>query len=73
MTAHDGIARAVVPAHTPHDGDLVFGVATGAQDGVDRDVMRAVGAAGAVCLSRAICRAVFEATPAEGDILPTYR
>ena len=73
VTAHDGIARAVVPAHTPHDGDLVFGVATGAQDGVDRDVMRAVGAAGAVCLSRAICRAVFEATPAEGDILPTYR
>lgn len=73
VTAHDGIARAVVPAHTPHDGDLVFGVATGAEDGVDRDVMRAVGAAGAVCLSRAICRAVYEATPAEGDILPTYR
>lgn len=73
VTAHDGIARAVVPAHTPHDGDLVFGVATGAETGVDRDVMRAVGAAGAVCLSRAICRAVYEATPAEGDIMPTHR
>ncbi|WP_341367816.1 P1 family peptidase [Yoonia sp. BS5-3] len=73
VTAHDGIARAVVPAHTPHDGDLVFGVATGVPEGVDRDVMRAVGAAGAVCLTRAICRAVYEATPAKGDILPTYR
>ena len=73
VTAHDGIARAVVPAHTPHDGDLVFGVATGTETGVERDVMRAVGAAGAVCLSRAICRAVYEATPAKGDIVRTYR
>lgn len=72
VTAHDGIARSIVPAHTPHDGDLVFGVATGPEEGVDRDVMRAVGAAGAVCLSRAICRAVYAATAAEGDIMPTY-
>ena len=73
VTAHDGIARAVVPAHTPHDGDLVFGVATGDEKGVERDVMRAVGAAGAVCLSRAICRAVYAASPAPGDVMPTYR
>lgn len=73
VTAHDGIARAVVPAHTPHDGDLVFGVATGQGAGVDRHVMRDVGAAGAVCLSRAICRAVYAATPAPGDIVPTYQ
>ena len=31
LAAHDGIARAVVPSHTPHDGDLVFAAATGAQ------------------------------------------
>ena len=73
VTAHDGIARAVVPAHTPHDGDLVFGVATGDESGVERDVMRAVGAAGAVCLSRAIARGVYEATSAPNDIIPTYR
>ncbi|MFM7445227.1 MAG: P1 family peptidase, partial [Tabrizicola sp.] len=27
--AHDGMARALVPSHTPLDGDLVFSVATG--------------------------------------------
>jgi L-aminopeptidase/D-esterase-like protein len=27
--AHDGIARAVIPSHTPYDGDTVFAVATG--------------------------------------------
>ncbi len=73
VTAHDGIARAVVPAHTPHDGDLVFGVATGDETGVDRQKMRDIGAAAAICLSRAICRGVYAATPAEGDIMPTYR
>ena len=29
--------------------------------------------AAALCLSRAIARAVFEATPAPGDLLPCYR
>lgn len=72
VTAHDGIARAIVPAHTPHDGDLVFGVATGDESGVARDVMRDIGAAAAICLSRAICRGVYEASPANGDIMPTY-
>jgi len=32
-----------------------------------------LGAAAATCLSRAIARAVYEATPAAGDVLPTYR
>lgn len=73
VTAHDGIARAIVPAHTPHDGDLVFGVATGDETGVDRQRMRDIGAVAAICLSRAICRGVYEATPADGDILRTYR
>ncbi len=73
VTAHDGIARAIVPAHTPHDGDLVFGIATGDEKGVSRDVMRDVGAAAAVCLSRAICRGVYEASAVRGDIMPTYK
>ncbi len=30
MMAHDGIARAVRPAHTPFDGDTVFALASGA-------------------------------------------
>ncbi len=73
VTAHDGLARAIVPAHTPLDGDLVFAAATGVGEVVDHQVMRDIGAAAAVCLSRAICRGVYEATPAEGDIIPTYR
>jgi L-aminopeptidase/D-esterase-like protein len=32
-----------------------------------------LGHAAAVCLSRAIARAVYEATPAPGDTLPTWR
>jgi len=30
VVAHDGIARAVRPAHTRYDGDTVFCLATGA-------------------------------------------
>jgi D-aminopeptidase len=73
VTAHDGMARAIVPSHTPLDGDLVFGVSTGSGDPVDQTQFRDIAAAAAVCLSRAIARGVYEATPAAGDILPTYK
>ena len=73
VTAHDGMARAIVPSHTPLDGDLVFGVATGDGGPVDQTQFREIAAAGAVCLSRAIARGVYEATKAPGDIIPTYR
>jgi D-aminopeptidase len=71
VTAHDGIARAVVPAHTPHDGDLVFAVSTGAHDIGPMDPFF-IGTAAAHCLARAIARAVFHATPAPGDLLPCW-
>jgi L-aminopeptidase/D-esterase-like protein len=32
-SAHHGMARAIHPSHTRHDGDLVFALATGAVDG----------------------------------------
>lgn len=32
QVAHDGLARTVVPAHTPVDGDVVFALATGEID-----------------------------------------
>ncbi len=73
VTAHDGMARAIVPSHTPLDGDLVFGVATGEGAPVDQTKFREIAAAGAVCLSRAIARGVYEATAAPGDIIPTYK
>ena len=71
--AHDGIARAVIPAHTPFDGDLVFAAATGEKPLTDPDAdpMR-LGHAAAVALSRAIARAVHSATPAPGDTVPTW-
>ena len=71
--AHDGIGRAIVPAHMPGDGDLVFGVSTGAQaiQNPAQDAMLA-GHAAALCLSRAIARAVYSATPAPNDLLPCW-
>lgn len=73
VNAHDGMARAIVPSHTPLDGDLVFGVSTSTAPPVDHAGYAPIGAAAATCLSRAIARAVFEATPAAGDLIPTYR
>jgi len=65
MMAHDGMARAVRPAHTPFDGDVCFALASGAKPlGADpmRGLLRAkIGAAAADCLARAIARAVYEA------------
>jgi len=73
VNAHDGMARAIVPVHTPLDGDLVFGVSTGTAAPVDAATYATIGAAAATCLSRAIARAVYEATPAPGDLIATYR
>ncbi|MGB0508239.1 MAG: P1 family peptidase, partial [Pikeienuella sp.] len=70
IAAHDGIARATVPAHTPFDGDLVFAAATGAHDGPVN--LTHIGHAAALCLSRAIGRAAFAATPAPNDTKPCW-
>ncbi|MCP4818589.1 MAG: P1 family peptidase [Shimia sp.] len=72
--AHDGMARALVPSHTPMDGDLVFAVSTGAKP-MDTPAVDPLmlGHAAATCLARAIARGVWEATPAEGDLLPCFR
>ena len=72
--AHDGIARALLPSHTPLDGDLVFAVSTGARalPGGPWEALR-IGHAAACCLSRAIARGVYHAAPAAGDPLPVWR
>jgi len=62
MMAHDGIARAVRPAHTPYDGDTIFALASGALE-LSKAHQRAahigrIGSAAADCLARAIARAV---------------
>ena len=55
--AHTGMARAIVPAHTAFDGDLVFAVATGERPVAGAiEVRSALGHAAALCLARAIAR-----------------
>ncbi len=71
VAAHDGIGRATVPAHTPHDGDLVFALSTGAHT-VDDSALAVIGHAASLCLARAIARAIYHATPAPNDLLPCW-
>ncbi|MCV2879940.1 P1 family peptidase [Sedimentimonas flavescens] len=73
VAAHDGMARALVPSHTPFDGDLVFAAATGARALPDPVADPFVlGHAAASCLARAIARAIHAATPMPGDLQPCW-
>ena len=53
--AHDGLARALYPAHMMGDGDAIFALATGSLD--NSDVSR-IGALGAEVMAQAIVRGV---------------
>ena len=69
--AHDGVARAVYPAHTPYDGDTIFALSTGTVDKAP-DLL-VIGALAADAMSQAIVRAVRAAKgipgyPAAGDL-----
>ncbi|KPQ05662.1 MAG: D-aminopeptidase [Rhodobacteraceae bacterium HLUCCA12] len=71
--AHDGLARALSPSHTPLDGDLVFAAATGARPLSDPLAETfALGHAAAICLARAVARGVYAARPAPGDLQPCW-
>lgn len=74
VAAQDGITRGASPSHSPVDGDLVFALSTGAVELAD-PVLDAIhiGHAAAVCLARAMARAIYLATPAPGDLMPTWR
>lgn len=68
--AHDGIARAVRPAHTMLDGDTLFAISTGRK----KADVNVVGAFGAEVVADAIKRAVFAAEaidqlPSANDLL----
>lgn len=67
VAAQDGLARALVPAHTPLDGDLVFAAATGHEPLTDpiADTAR-LGHAAARVLARAIAIGVYQATSLPG-------
>ena len=61
--AHDGLARAILPAHAPLDGDTIFAAATGARPLADaaRDLTE-LGHVATLVMARAIARGVYEAT-----------
>lgn len=71
--AHDGVARAISPAHTPGDGDTIFALATGTQKGEAN--VSLIGALAAEAMADAILRAARQAessagVPAARDLAP---
>jgi len=63
IMAHDGLARAVLPAHAPLDGDTIFAAATGYRPlGEAIPELTALGFAAILVMARAIARGVFAAT-----------
>lgn len=82
IAGHDGLARAIRPAHTPLDGDAIFALATGAVEvpppadipagmSPETRLVADVGAAAADCLARATLAGVLAAESIAG--IPTYR
>jgi len=63
LAAHDGLARALRPAHAPLDGDIVFAAATG-YSGAPSDAfaMTELCATAADVLARAVARGIHAAT-----------
>jgi len=73
--AHDGMGRAIRPAHTMFDGDTVFCMATGKKklpqttgffSAAQAQAVTDIGHTAANCLSRAIIRAIFTAKSMAG-------
>jgi L-aminopeptidase/D-esterase-like protein len=64
IMANDGLARAILPAHAPMDGDTVFAASTGRRplDSPDHYDLTDIGMAAAMALARAVARGVYEAT-----------
>lgn len=75
IMAHAGMARAIFPAHTPLDGDIVFALSTARNDGPnDPRSLTEIGNAAANVVARAIARGVYEATALTAlPKLPAYR
>ena len=67
--AHDGFARALVPSHTPMDGDLIFAASIGNKN---YDDLIYLGHAAATCMARAIARGIFEARSTPFEDPPCY-
>jgi L-aminopeptidase/D-esterase-like protein len=75
--AHDGLARAIRPAHTMFDGDTIFCIATGKRDlpsqpgffsAPQAEALNGLGHAAADCMSRAIIHGILSAGNLNGMI-----
>src|SRR5262249_52661730 len=62
--AHDGMARAINPTHTPSDGDTLFAISTGTSSAAPN--LTVIGALAAEAVSEAILRAVMKAKSVAG-------
>jgi L-aminopeptidase/D-esterase-like protein len=62
--AHDGLARAINPTHTPSDGDTLFAMSTGTSNATPN--LTTIGALAAEAVSEAILRAVMKAKSVPG-------
>jgi L-aminopeptidase/D-esterase-like protein len=73
MMAHDGLARAVRPVHTPLDGDTIFVLSAGDHRPPEARplALARLGSLAADCVARAVARAVYEAESL--GALPGYR
>jgi len=71
MMSHDGIARAVSPAHTMFDGDVIFSLSTGVVPIETPAELSRLGAVAADVFARALIHGVLNATSAGGLI--SYR
>lgn len=75
MSGHDGLARAIRPAHTMVDGDTLFALATGRHTAAP-DVpagLDALCAAAAHCVARAVVHGVLAASAVPGSATPGAR
>lgn len=74
VAGHDGFAKALWPAHTDLDGDLVFALSTGrSRAPLDLRARIDLAAAASLVMARAIARGIYEARPIEGDLVPAWR
>jgi L-aminopeptidase/D-esterase-like protein len=62
IMAHDGLARAVLPAHLPGDGDTILSAATGARSLGDMAAFTELCHLATLVTARAVARGVYEAT-----------
>lgn len=74
IAAQDGVARAVLSAHLPFDGDTIFAAATGEGTAIDPHGLTLLCHAATMVTARAVARGVFEGTALpHADALPDWR